>query len=218
MSAPIESAAGAVNRRLLALLMVPIIGVTVCSYLGSALMPTLIDDHPELVIALSAPNRHLLLAIGSDITPVAFFVIGFFRLILPDPAYYALGHEFGAQGRAWLARQPGGVPWTVSWTERAFDKTSWAAVIVMPNGVVSLLAGMHRMPFRVFMALNAVGTAGRLVLIWVLGRTFEEELGDVVDLIARYQWWLVGAFVVFTVIQSTIQASRIPQPADEADD
>lgn len=199
------------------MLTAPILAIVVLGYVSAALMPTLIEDHPEIVIALSAPNRHLLLAIGSDIAPVAFFAIGFFRLILPDPLYYALGHEYGVQGRAWLARQPGGVPWTVTWTEKAFDKTSWAAVIVMPNGIVSLLAGMHRMPFRTFMALNALGTAGRLVVIWFLGKAFEEELKDVVDFIARYQWWLVIGFVVFSVIQSTIQASKIPQPADKAD-
>lgn len=218
MSAPAEPAPAPLDRRLLTLLVVPILAITACSYVGSGLMPTLIDDRPEIVLALSSPNRHLLLAIGANIAPVAFFVIGFVRLIVPDPLYYALGYRFGVQGRAWLARQPGGVPWTVSWTERAFDKTSWVAVIMMPNGIVSLLAGMHRMPFRTFLALNAIGTAGRLGLLWVLGKAFEDELKEVVDFIARYQWWLVAAFVVFSVIQSTIQASRIPAPADDAEE
>ncbi len=199
------------------MLTAPILAIVALGYVSAALMPTLIEDRPELVLALSSPNRHLLLAIGSNIPALSFFLIGFVRLIAPDPLYYALGHEFGLQGRAWLAGQPGGVPWTVTWTERAFDKTSWAAVIVMPNGIVSLLAGMHRMPFRTFMALNAIGTAGRLVVIWFLGKAFEEELKDVVDFIARYQWWLVIGFVVFSVIQSTIQASRIPVPAEKAD-
>ena len=218
MSAPDEPAPAPLDRRRLTLLVVPILAITACSYLGSFLMPTLIEDWPEIVLALSSPNRHLLLAIGANIAPLAFFLIGFVRLILPDPLYYTLGHQYGVQGRAWLARQPGGVPWTVTWTERAFDKTSWAAVIMMPNGIVSLLAGMHRMPFRTFMALNAIGTAGRLVVIWFLGKAFEEELKNVVDFIARYQWWLVAGFVVFSVIQSTIQASRIPVPADDAEE
>jgi membrane protein DedA with SNARE-associated domain len=207
-----------VNRRLLALLATPILIITACSYAGSALMPALIDDRPELVLALNSVNRNLLLAIGSDVVPAAFFLIGFVRLIIPDPLYFILGHEFGAQGRAWMARQPGGVPWTITWIEKAFDKASWAAVIVMPNAVVSLLAGMHRMPFKVFISLNVIGTVGRLVLFWYLGQAFEEELHDIVDFVARYQWWLIGGFILLTMIQSGIQASRVPAPADNERD
>ena len=77
---------------------------------------------------------------------------------------------------------------------------------------------MHRMPFRTFLALNAIGTAGRLVVLWYLGKAFEEELKNVVDFVARYQWWLVVGFVLFSVVQSPIQASRIPVPADEAEE
>ena len=218
MSASATGAPAPVNRRRLTLLAVPLVAVAVASYAGSALMPTLIERRPELVLALSSVNRHLLLAIGSGVAPLAFFMIGFARLIAADPVYYILGRDFGERGRAWMGRQPGGVPWTIRWAERAFARADWLAVLLMPNNVVSLLAGMRRMRWRWFLALNAVGTTGRLVAVWYLGRAFESELRRVVDVIGRYQWWLVGALVVISMIQSGISASKAVPPADDDDD
>ncbi len=209
--APVSQAAVArppVDRRRLTALLVPIALVTVSANVGSVLMPTLIDQHPEAVIALNSANRNLLLAIGADIGALAFFGIGFARLFLPDPLFYILGRDFGERGKAWLGRQPGGVPATVRWVERAFARADWLAVLVMPNNVVCLLAGMRAMPWRLFLVLNAIGTAGRLTLLWFLGKAFEDELKAIVDFVARYQWWMVGAFLAFSVIQSTVQASR----------
>lgn len=207
-----------VDRRRLTLLAVPLVAITVAANLGSVLMPTLIDRHPELVIALSSANRNLLLAIGAGIGGFAFFTIAFARLVIADPFYYLLGRDFGERGQAWLARQPGGVPATVRWVERLFSRADWLAVLVMPNNVVCLLAGMQRMPWKLFAALNAIGTLGRLVLIWYLGQAFEEQLIDVVDIVARYQWWLVGAFVLFTVVQSSMQANRAVKVAEAVAD
>ena len=51
-------------------------------------------------------------------------------------------------------------------------------------------------------------SSGGSSLFWFLGKALEEPLGVVLDWIQRYQWWIVGAFIVLTFGQSFRKASR----------
>ena len=48
------------------------------------------------------------------------------------------------------------------------------------------------MRLRTFLALNAIGTVGRLTLFLVAGAAFRDQLLDVLEFVQRYQWWLVA--------------------------
>ena len=53
---------------------------------------------------------------------------------------------------------------------------------------------------RSSVALNVVGTIGRLVLFRLAGKAFNDELQDILGWVQRYQWWLVGISLVFVAI------------------
>ena len=81
-------------------------------------------------------------------------------------------------------------------------------MILMPgSNIVCLLAGASKMTPRMYGALATIGILGRLVLFWFLGKALEEPLGVVLDWIQRYQWWIVGAFILLTFGQSFRKAS-----------
>ncbi|MBK9178883.1 MAG: VTT domain-containing protein [Acidimicrobiales bacterium] len=196
-----------VDRRRLALLVVPIILLVIAANVGTALAPTLVVNHPVWLLVLDSRNRHLLLVAAAGVDPVPFFVVGFFRLLLSDPLFFLLGRSYGQPALRWAERRLGSSGY-VAFVERAFAKVGPALVAIMPNNLICLLAGTARMRVRTFFILNAAGTVARLALIWWLGGLFEEPLDAVLRFIQRYQWWLVAASVLFVVIQATIQQRK----------
>jgi membrane protein DedA with SNARE-associated domain len=180
----------------------------VASNIGTILSATLVNDHPVALIALSARIRHLLLAVAAGIDPLPYFLVGFARLMVPAAAFYLLGRWYGDAGLRWLEKQAGGLPPTIRWVEKAFVRVKEPIVILMPgSNIVCLLAGASKMTPRMYGALATIGILGRLVVFWFLGKALEEPLGVVLDWIQRYQWWIVGAFILLTFGQSFRKAS-----------
>jgi membrane protein DedA with SNARE-associated domain len=69
---------------------------------------------------------------------------------------------------------------------------------------------------RLFITLNVIGTIGRLVLFRVAGAAFRDELDDVLDLVQRYQWWLVGISFVFVAFSLLRKGEVVETPAEIA--
>jgi membrane protein DedA with SNARE-associated domain len=152
---------------------------------------------------LNPRNRYLLLA-STQVGAVEFFVVGFVRLVLTDPIGYVLGAQYGDGALRWAKRGFGeGVETAV----RLFGKAAPLVILVAPNLYMCILAGASGMKVRTFLALNVVGTIGRLLLVRLTGNVFEDELESVLHWIRRYQWWLVGISVVVVVLQ-TIRSRR----------
>jgi membrane protein DedA with SNARE-associated domain len=185
--------------------------VYLMGFVGGWLGPSLLD-RPNLLLALDSRNRHLLGAIGAGISVAPFLAIAFVRLTVFDPCFYRLGTHHGERSIAWLETQTQGNLGFVGWVQSAFTKVGWLVVLVMPNMLVSALAGTYRMPFRRFIVLDVVGTAARLLTFWFLGQQFRPELEDAVDFVRKYQWWLVGGLLLLSVVQSSIKASRSGRP------
>jgi membrane protein DedA with SNARE-associated domain len=71
--------------------------------------------------------------------------------------------------------------------ERAFEKASYPLVLILPNNPVCLLAGASRMPPVVFVVLNIVGTAGRLILLRIVGDAFQKPIDWLLSQISAYR-------------------------------
>jgi membrane protein YqaA with SNARE-associated domain len=72
----------------------------------------------------------------------------------------------------------------------------------------ALIAGVVRVPFARFLALSFIGTVGRILLMRLIGSIFSEQIEDLLEVVARYQRWLLLASIVFVVGYVTYQATR----------
>ncbi|MCU1344988.1 MAG: hypothetical protein JWL70_1254 [Acidimicrobiia bacterium] len=198
----------------MAVRLAPCVVFLVANTFGSYTGVLLAKHHPALLLMLDTRNRHLALAVAAGISPTAFFVIGFIRLILPDPFFYLLGRDHGDRGMAWFERQTSGRTGYLGWVKRWFAVAASPLILIMPNLFVSTLSGIDRIRPRRFAFLDVVGTIGRLILFWWLAKRFDTELKHLLKLVERYQWWLIVALVGWATFQGIRQQMVAPPDPD----
>ena len=182
-----------------------LVALVVASYAGGILLPSLLDTHPLVLISLNVTNRTLALASG-ELDATSFFLVGFVRLLLPDPFFFLLGRWYGDAAIRWMERKAPSYGELLRGLERWFDKARFVVVAIAPNNPVSLFAGAAGMSFAGFMAANVVGTIARLLLIRGFSELFEDLLGPVRGFIADYRWPLTALSVVLVAL--TIWSDR----------
>jgi len=183
-----------------------------CTQVGAIISPKLIERSPELLLALSSRMRHLLFAVPADINPVAYTVIGFVRLSIAAWVCYGLGLFYGDRGVAWLERQvQGDTPAIFRWLQRTADTAGPALVFFMPgSNIVCVLVGQRKMPARRFGLWLSLGIAFRLIWLWIAARLFDSELKTILKYVEKYQWWLVAAFFLISILQGARKAAKNP--------
>ena len=172
----------------------------VMTNLGNIFWPTLLTERPWLLLLLNSQNRYLALA-TNKLDPLPYYGIGMFRLLLPDPFFYLLGFWYGESVLRWVETKSETYGGTLRMIEKAFDKASWVIVSVFPNNYVCLIAGTARMSPVLFVVLDVVGTAGRLVLFRLFGITFADQLDAITNFIGNYRWPLtIISFALVAVV------------------
>jgi membrane protein DedA with SNARE-associated domain len=156
------------------------------TWAGSLLAPQFVDNNPRLLIALNPRNSNLVL-VSNQISDLAYYSIGFMRLVFSDPFNYLLGLYFGERAFAWVERRSRSYGPFVRDAERLFRRFSHAVVFFAPNNIICILAGATGMRARWFFILNFAGTLVRLILIKRFGAVFEGPIDQILDLIARYR-------------------------------
>ena len=174
-----------------------LIAFVIASNTGNLFLSVLVSQHPAVFIALNPSNRNLALASG-DLGWVAFGVIGFLRLLGPDPLFFLLGRWYGDGAIRWMERRAPTYGDLARQLERWFAKARLPVVAIAPNNYVCLFAGASGMGWAPFMAANVVGTIGRLVLIRAFSSVFEGPLGSLRGFIGQYRWPLLA--VSFLVV------------------
>ena len=190
------------SRARLWLVLGPLIVLVIAAQVGDALAPTLAVDHPLTLITLNARNRNLILTTNS-LDAYSYYGVGFFRLLISDPLFYVLGYWYGDAGVAWVEKRSASFGGMLRTWETFFKKAAWPLVAIAPNNPICLFAGAAGMAPAVFIALNVVGTIGRLWLIRLFGEAFEQPIDWVLDFIRDYRLPLTAltiALVVITVI------------------
>jgi hypothetical protein len=195
------------SRRRLGLLLGAFAALSTMSIVGTVLSARLVNHAPVLLLALAPANRYLLLTSAAGVNPLGYVLAAGIRYAVGGTVLYLLGRDYGEAARTWFERQPGGLPGSVRWLEKGFDAAWWAVVPVMVgSNAARLLAGVRQIRARTYALLLGIGIAGRLGVFWYLGQRFQKPLERVLDFIDRYQWWIIAAFVVVTVIQSSRKA------------
>lgn len=181
------------DRRVVTVLVVLIVAFWILGTVANALAPTLIADHPLVLVALEPRNRYLLLTAGR-IDMVPYLVFATFRRIASDPVYFALGHLYGDRSIRWMERQAGerGARF-VRVAERGYRRFSRAAVFLFPGLIVCIMAGATGMKTRTFLAYNLAGTVVAVIVL----RIFADQLEPVVLPITD---WIDDNQTVLTVL------------------
>ena len=96
------------------------------NYAGGAFFPTLVNDHPLLLIILSPSNRNFVF-VADQIDPVSYFVVGTLRLLAPDPLFFLLGRWYGDAAITWMERRTPTYGQLMRTLERWFAKAQLAA-------------------------------------------------------------------------------------------
>jgi len=190
-------------RHHLVLITAPIIVLLIAANLGNALFPSLVNDHPLLLIALNPSNRNFIFVAGR-VDPVSYYLVGTARLLAPDPFFFLLGRWYGEAAISWMERRTPTYGQLMRTLERWFAKARWPLVTAVPNNPVCLLAGASAMAVAIFVALDVVGTIGRLILLRVVGQAFQAPIDWVLHLISEYRLPLLAltiAAVGFTTLR-----------------
>lgn len=218
MAEPAETILDAQQRRhLWTLAAVPLV-LAVLALVGQVAFAALANSAPLLLIAIAPSDAFLVLTVGS-VPTWAFFAVGFIRLVLPDPFLYLIGSHYGPAGRRYIDAElghPNKVTGAIDVLQRWFPKIGLVLIVILPNYPVCLLAGMTRVRWWIFGILNAFGTAGRLWVIWHLGRMIEGPIGTILDFLGRYQVPVMIAMAVLVGLQ--VGRSERPDTPDGSAD
>ncbi len=183
------------------LTLVAFVALVVCTNVANVVWPRWSHARPAGLIALSARQRYLVLAVAGGISPVAFFTVAAARLAVAFVVCHLVGRAYRDQALSWFVRYLGVRTEQLAALNDGFTKAEIGLVpFFAGSNIVAVLTGIHRTPPARLAALLAAGIAGRLVLMWWLAKAFEDPLLDVITFIGRYQWWLIAVSVVAVVL------------------
>ena len=186
---------------------VVMVAAFVSGIIGTALSPSLVVDHPLLMVALNANNRYLIL-VTNDLGPFGFYTAAILRRVVPSIAFYLLGRWFGHRAVHWLAgREPASTD-VVAVVQRLFDRFGWWIVAIAPMTFTCLLAGAAKLRPKVVVPIVVVSITVRLVLIRWLGSQFAGTLDNVVHWIDRSRGPLMVVTVGLVLISAFSQRKR----------
>ena len=207
-TAPIDGPAdrpGPPSAAIRNLVIAPLIVLVVAANVGNLFFSVLATDRPLLFIALNPSNRNLTL-VSTEISAWSYYLVGFVRLVLPDPLFYLLGIWYGDAAIRWMERKAASYGAMLRTLEGWFARRGYLVVFVAPNNPVCLLAGAAAMPVTWFAVANVTGTISRLVLIRFIGDVADSPLDVVRNFIASYRLPLLA--VSFALVALTIWSDR----------
>jgi hypothetical protein len=178
--------------------------------IGTIFSARLVTSHPAVLLALSSRNRHLLLVKGTGIGIVPFTLIPLVRLGTVALAYFLLARDYGDRGKAYMEREAGGLPGTVGWAERLFDKIGPSVLILFAGSQLAwLMAGLRRISVKTFVIFEVIGILARVVFFWFLGERFKPQIESFLKVIGKFTWPLTVVLIATVVYQTSKSMRRM---------
>jgi hypothetical protein len=177
---------------------------------GTILSAKLVKSHPAILLALSSRNRHLLLVKGAGIGIVPFVLIPLVRVGGVALAYFLLARDYGDKGKAWMEREAGGLPGTVGWAERLFDKIGPTTLILFAGSQLAwLMAGLRRITVKTFVLFELIGLLARVAFFWFLGERFKPQIENFLKIIGKFTWPLTVLLIATVIYQTSKSMKRM---------
>jgi hypothetical protein len=183
------------------LTLVAFVALVICTNVASAVWARWVNTNPTGLLILSSRNRYLALTLASGVPLATYAIIATIRIATAFVVCHMIGRAYRHDALGWFTKYLGVTPDAIAGFNRGFAKAEWAIIpFFAGSNIVAALSGVHRTPPVKLAALLAVGIAGRLVLIWWMARTFEDQLVTILEWLARYQWWAVGISIAVVVL------------------
>lgn len=186
------------GRRRLLVVGIPLGVIATAAILGNALAPTLVVNHPLVLLALNTTTRHLVLT-STSVDFVPYLVVGLGRRLLEDPFLFLLGRWYGDDAVAWVDAKVGSGRF-LAVVQANFHRVGWLLVALVPGGVVCMLAGASRMRTWVFLALNIGGTVATILALRRFGDIFSGPVDATVAFLAENVVLLTALSVLLTTL------------------
>jgi membrane protein DedA with SNARE-associated domain len=195
------------SKRAVTLVAIPIIALIVCTNIGDATAPTLVDRHPAWLIALNPRNRNLVL-VTNYLDAWTYYGVATARLLASDPLFFLLGWWYGDAAITWMEKRTRTWGKSLRRAEGWFSKAAYPLIFVAPNQYICLFAGAAGMPVAAFFAVNISGTIFRLYLIRRFGGVFEGPLDGIVEWIGDHRGPLLVVTIALTIGSFLFEARR----------
>lgn len=185
------------------------IALVVCTNIAAISWARLVLSSPETLLALSSRNRYLALALGTDISGFAYWLIGSLRIAIAFIVCHLAGRAYGDRILAIFIKYLGMDQPTIDRLQTGFAKADWAIIpFFVGSNIVAAISGIQRTPPARLAALVAVGLFARLALIQWLANVFNEQLTDAINLLQKYSWWFVGGSVILVLLTTSRNTRR----------
>ena len=190
-------------------LLVAFVGLVVCTNVANVVYANWVNSRPEQLIMLSSRNRYLILAVGADISPIAYVLIATLRLTLAAAVCHFLGRAYGDQALRWFSRFLGMTPQAIDRFEQQYRTAEWVLIpFFVGSNIVFVLSGTVKTRWRRILPLLLIGIAGRLALLWWLAKEFESQVQSVTDFLQRWQYPIIIGSIVLVVLTNVANFRR----------
>lgn len=162
--------------------------LVVLGYIGTAVAPSWANSHPAGLLMLHSRVRHLLLALGGDISWWSYGLIAFVRLAIAYLVCHLIGRAYGTQVLVWMGRFLGVSRDQMNQMIRMFHKAEWVVVpFFTGSNLVAAITGIVRTKIPRLVFLVTVGLVLRLLVWWWVAHIADDEIDAVLDFLNRYQ-------------------------------
>ena len=185
------------------------VALVICTNIAAVTWARLVLSSPETLLALSSRNRYLALVLGTDISGVAYWLIGSSRIAIAFVVCHLAGRAYGDQILALFVKYLGVDEPTIARLRAGFTKADWALIpFFVGSNIVAAISGIQRTATTKLAALIAIGLITRLALIQWLANIFNEQLTDAINVLQKYSWWFVGGSIILVLLANARNARR----------
>jgi membrane protein DedA with SNARE-associated domain len=175
----------------------PIIVLVTIGTVANAIHPTLVKNHPLLLVALEPRNRWVIL-VAEKVSFWPLLICGTLRRLASDPLFFLLGYLYGDNAVQWAERQFDGGTGVIRGIERVFQKAGPVLVFFFPGALICVLAGATGMNPVMFGVLNVVGTIVTVTLLYQFAGVVKGPVDAINGFYSHNFKWLTAVSILLT--------------------
>jgi hypothetical protein len=162
-----------------------VVVTTIASYVGSALAPYLLLEHPLVLLLLSPVGRHVALA-APRVALLPLVAVVVVRRVVSLAAAWALGAIYGSSAVSWLDSRSPRSGAVVRLGERLFGRWGTPLLLVLPTHLLCALAGASGTRPVTMLVLVTLGEIAWTIAAHRLGGAISGWTGPLVSFVSDH--------------------------------